>query len=233
VRLLIVSATTEEVGILLSFLGQKPEKGKKLYRIDFYGIKVDVLITGVGSIFTLYGIEEYLCKNSQVDFAINVGLCGSFPESKIGLLKVVNIRSEQFGDLGVVEGGRIKTLFDLGLVEDEVFEQQRLVNDTEFEGLENFVDFTGVDSITVCSISSYPEQIERRSKRFGADVENMEGAAFFYVMKKRGIKFLEIRSVSNFVERRNKERWEVMGAISKLNEQMKLLVLEIAKRYLP
>ena len=45
----------------------------------------------------------------------------------------------------------------------------------------------------------------------------MEGAAFFYVCLQEKIPFLQIRSISNYVEKRNKSNWNIPLAIDNLN----------------
>jgi futalosine hydrolase len=60
--------------------------------------------------------------------------------------------------------------------------------------------------------------------KFSAQVENMEGAGFFYVMMQSGIPFLELRAVSNFIEPRDVEKWEIMYAINNLNQVSHLMI---------
>ena len=52
----------------------------------------------------------------------------------------------------------------------------------------------------------------------------MEGAAFFYVCLVKNIKFIQIRSVSNFVEERNKKAWKIPLAIENLNKELKNII---------
>jgi futalosine hydrolase len=67
-------------------------------------------------------------------------------------------------------------------------------------------------------IKKYPE----------VEIENMEGASFFYVCLKENIPFMSIRSISNYVEDRNKEHWKMDEAIESLNKTVTDL-LEIIK----
>jgi len=45
----------------------------------------------------------------------------------------------------------------------------------------------------------------------------MEGAAFFYACEKAGVKAMQIRAVSNYVEKRNRDNWQIGPAIKNLN----------------
>jgi futalosine hydrolase len=52
------------------------------------------------------------------------------------------------------------------------------------------------------------------------EIENMEGASFFYVCLKENIPFMSIRSISNYVEDRNKDNWKMEEAIESLNKTL-------------
>jgi futalosine hydrolase len=45
----------------------------------------------------------------------------------------------------------------------------------------------------------------------------MEGAAFFYACRQFNIPCLQIRAVSNYVEKRNRDNWDIPLAIKNLN----------------
>jgi len=45
----------------------------------------------------------------------------------------------------------------------------------------------------------------------------MEGAAFFYACLLSGVPFHEVRSISNFVEERDKSKWDIPLALANLN----------------
>jgi len=46
----------------------------------------------------------------------------------------------------------------------------------------------------------------------------MEGAAFFYACFMERLPCLQIRAVSNYIEDRNKDRWNIPLAIGNLNK---------------
>ena len=45
----------------------------------------------------------------------------------------------------------------------------------------------------------------------------MEGAAVFYACKMNNVPCLQVRAISNYVEPRNKENWQINLAINNLN----------------
>ena len=60
--------------------------------------------------------------------------------------------------------------------------------------------------------------------RLNPDVESMEGAAFMMVAQKYNIRFMQIRAISNYVEERNKENWDLDLAISNLNIELQNII---------
>ena len=52
------------------------------------------------------------------------------------------------------------------------------------------------------------------------EVESMEGAAVFYVAKMLDIPVLQLRSISNYVEPRDRSSWKIKEAINNLNEHL-------------
>jgi len=55
-----------------------------------------------------------------------------------------------------------------------------------------------------------------RVRRFAPQVESMEGAAFMYACLISGVPFAQVRAVSNIVEKRNREAWQMGEAIGAL-----------------
>jgi futalosine hydrolase len=52
--------------------------------------------------------------------------------------------------------------------------------------------------------------------QFNPQIESMEGAAVFYVCLKTNINCIQIRTISNNVERRNKNNWNIPLALKNL-----------------
>ena len=61
-----------------------------------------------------------------------------------------------------------------------------------------------------------------------ADVESMEGAAFFYVCLMSRIPFVQIRAISNYVGEQNKAKWEIDKSILNLNNKTLDILSEMA-----
>jgi futalosine hydrolase len=57
----------------------------------------------------------------------------------------------------------------------------------------------------------------------------MEGAAFSYVCLQEGVKFVQIRSISNYVEEREEANWDIPLAIKNLNIKLLEIIDVISK----
>jgi futalosine hydrolase len=57
-------------------------------------------------------------------------------------------------------------------------------------------------------------------KKFNPDIETMEGATFFYICSREDIPFLALRAISNKVELRNKNNWNIDLALHNLSEKL-------------
>lgn len=216
-KILICSSTKHEINILIEKFGFN-EINEDFYKIYYNNNEISILISGIGMVNTTYNLMSQINKD-RYDFIINAGICGSFSEKfKIG--DVLNIVYEQFGDLGVDDNGVFKTFFDLNFFNQNKypFQSGKLFNNTDFHNFVSFNNLQKVCSISVNKASGEQITINKLIEKFNPDIENMEGAAFFYVCLMGKIPFVEIRSVSNYIEPRNKKNWNIELAVSNLNK---------------
>ena len=206
-NLLVVAATDAEIKTFI-------ENNKR----------ADVLITGVGIPATVFHLTKQLAQK-EYDLVIQAGIAGTF-NNKIGAGRVAMVETETFGDLGIVEKGNFKTLFETGLAHenDFPFSNGWLVNEHEYF---THPSLSVARGITVNKIIDDEIQIKRIREKFGADIESMEGAAFHYVCLHQKIKFLQLRSISNIAGERDKTKWTMKEAIINLNIELKKLVKNI------
>ncbi len=220
-KLLIVAATPFEILPFIQHLNQSFEKiAEDQYKRN--AIVVTVLITGVGIHSTIYNLTKKLVV-SDYDLIINAGIAGAHINMKLNKGEVVHVVSEQFGDIGVeAADGSFIDVFDLELSNpnEAPFTSGVLRNDIAGD----FKFLPLVKGITVNKVHGNAESIAQFNNKYEYDIETMEGAAFFFVCLKEQCRFLQIRSISNYVEQRNKENWDIKGAISNLNKVLTELV---------
>lgn len=158
-----------------------------------------------------------LFARQRFDLAVNAGIAGAFKDRNLGIGDVVNVTSERFADLGVEEAdGRFTDVHDLGLVDANAapFTDGELLNPSA----EGFDFLPKCKGLTVNKVHGFQPHIDSIISKYPADVESMEGAAFFLACLLAGQPFLQIRSISNFVETRNRSAWDLPRAIKNLNE---------------
>lgn len=212
-KILFVAATGFEVAPLQLLLEEHFEK-KQPYHYKKNQVEVMLLITGVGLTATAFALGRILSQTT-FDLVINLGVAGTFNQNlKIG--EVVEVVAEQFGDLGVEEAnGSFTNVFDMGLTDGTTFpfvDNQMINPYLEFNLLKK------VKGLTVNKVHGFAESIDRIQKKYNVDVESMEGAAFFYSCLLSEVQFLEIRAISNHVEPRNRENWNLPLAIENINQ---------------
>ena len=216
-QILLVSATIFEIAPTLNWL-EEHFAVNELGVFQRKDLSVFPLITGVGSTPTAFHVGQFLAQN-QPDLAINAGIAGAFDQN-FQLGDVLNVTTERFGDLGVEEADRRFTdLFELGLLEKNTppFVNGLLRNPAGEQG--SFLP--PANGLTVNKVHGSPASVAAVQAKYpDAQVESMEGAAFFYACLLAKIPFLEIRSISNYVEARDRDKWDIPLAINNLNRTL-------------
>ncbi|PID89461.1 MAG: futalosine hydrolase [Bacteroidia bacterium] len=218
-RILFVSATELEISHLINDKPFLLNKNKKIYKYKNRFHDFEILITGIGSVFTTYKLTRLL-QTSSFDLAINTGICGTFnPDLPIGSL--VNITNDQFADLGIESENDFQSLFEKNFLDcnEFPFVQGALNPHARVpDFLEPVKKLYKAKGITVNTTHGNQIRIKEIKQKFGADTESMEGAAFFYVCMMEKLPCIQIRSLSNRVETRDASRWNIPLAIQNLNK---------------
>lgn len=210
-NILIVAATSQEISTLnealkASWIESSPGQ------FTYGEITVSTLITGVGMVRTAFRLGNQL-KSLKPDLCIQVGIAGAYNlDFEIG--HVVHVTSEQIDHFGAQQvDDSIIGIQEMGLKEDIP-----LSNPIVNAAAEQFDFLPRACGLTVNLVAGHPDLIEKRRKIYHADVETMEGAAFFYACAVHAIPFIEIRGISNLVELRNRENWNIPLAIERSNQ---------------
>ena len=224
-NILIVSATSLEIDPFVHKIGKGEDLLQNLTRYKFNKFVFDVLITGVGMVATAYWTGKILAK-SPYDAAINVGICGSF-NREFPLGEVVNVISDMFPETGAESGEYFLSLVDLKLLQlDEFpFNDGKLINTSQFNS-ELLKELAPVAGVTVNTVHGNSKSIAKFRNRFEADVESMEGAAFFFSCFQENIRCLQLRAISNYVGPRDISQWNIALAIRNLNRVLLNILLE-------
>jgi len=208
-NILIVSATQFEVKPLLDYLHiTGTEIGIHKGSIQIQENSVTVLITGIGMVNTAYMMGKY--NKSSYDLVINVGVCGSFNRN-LDLGELVNITEDILSELGAENSDTFLTYDQLNLEGKHIFKNRFIAKHKLIHQLKEG------KGITVNTIHGNETSILKVTELYNPDIESMEGAAFFAACEQNITDFIQIRSVSNYVEKRDKSKWNMPLAIENLN----------------
>mgnify|MGYP006421889079 FL=1 len=167
-----------------------------------------ILITGVGMLNTAINLTKEL-NNNDYDLVINIGVAGCFSdEIKIG--KVVEVVEDCFSEIGFEDGESFSEFSDFNIK-------------TKYK-VEGKTSLRKVKGVTVNTVHGIENSIHKMVERLHPDIESMEGAAVFKVCEEMKIPCIQIRSISNKVEKRNKESWNLPLAISNLNIEVEKII---------
>ena len=196
-NILVVASTKTELTPLF--------KHFKLDELDYVETKgFDILISGVGMVATAFSLGKQLALK-KYSLIINLGIAGCF-DTDYPLGTVFQITKDNFGDLGAEDNGHFIPIKKMGFGE------------STFQVVKNIeIELPEANSITVNTVSGNSETIEIRKQTWQPLTESMEGASVFYAAKKSDTPATQIRSISNYVEPRNTENWNIMLAIKNLN----------------
>jgi futalosine hydrolase len=181
-------------------------------------VEINILITGIGQIATTFNLTHSLSYRKP-DLVIQAGIAGSFDNS-IPVGSVVLVEEEVIGDWGAVEKGEWRDVFDIGLITRNAFPFYggRLVN----PGIQKLKlknpNLPLVTGVTVNEMITTAERSSAVVSKYKAQIESMEGAALHYTCLQMNVMFIQLRAVSNPAMDRDKSRWKIDEAITRLNE---------------
>jgi len=204
-EVLLCAATRFEIDPTIQYLASQNIKN------------IDILVTGVVLIAATYHITKAVYQK-RPQLILQAGIAGAL-DNNLKLGSVVIIESETIGDLGVMEQGSFRSLFDMEFVQenDRPWTNARLLNAS---GILDEILLPKVKGVSINEITTLPSRIEQYKDTLGASVESMEGAALHYMGLMENIPFLQVRSLSNFVGERDKSKWQIKEAIENLNKEL-------------
>lgn len=198
-KALIVAATPFEIQDTIPLLEEK---------------QIPYLVTGVGMTATAYALGKALAMNTY-DEIINIGIAGAIDRT-LALGEIVAVKSDTFYELGAEDGDTFIPIEELGFGKSIYTSGEN--ND--------ILNLKNVHAITVNRVHGDQNSIDKIIERLpNIGIESMEGAAVYYVCTQENIPCLQIRAISNYVERRNRSNWRIDLAIENLNTWLRNYVL--------
>jgi len=207
-NILIITATEEEIKLL-----------KKKYSIIKKKHTLTFLHTGVGMSLTAYAVTKELLKK-KYDLVINAGIAGSFSK-KINIGELVAVQSDVFAELGAEDDAQFIKFPELNLPGYYLFQKTKLISKPYYNSLKK------VKAATVNKVHGNTTSIKTFLNIHDVTIESMEGAAVAMVCELEKTPYIQIRSISNYVTKRNKKEWDIALAVKNLNEGLQKILDEL------
>ena len=201
---LIVAATEDEIKSLVHVSG-------KVEQVDF-------LVTGVGPVAAAVKLSSYLSdRSSDLSAVLNIGVGGGYPNSGLDILDLCVAGQEILGDLGICMGDEIVD-FDTAKLQatNRISMEGPLLSTVEKILKSGSISYSIVNFITMNCCSGTEERGVYLQSKFLAACENMEGAAVAFACQEFQVPCVEIRCISNMVEDRNLDNWQLADASDKV-----------------
>lgn len=212
-NVLLCAATPPELGHLLP--SSSSVSMGQLYEAETStSHHLQILCTGVGMTATAYQLGKIFAAHS-FDLAVNIGLGGSL-DADLHLGTAVEVVSEEWGDTGAENHDHFMSLAELGLWPANQFPfVDGLLHASRPDAWAS--SLPRLAGTTVNTVHGNAGHIEAFKRRSAAQVETMEGGAFFFACLMAGVPSLQIRAISNYVEPRNRENWQIREALDALH----------------
>jgi len=153
----------------------------------------DCIISGVGILSTALNLSIAFQKK-KYENAIQMGIAGAYRSSGLSICEVVEVESDCIVEFLPWEPN---TFFATGVLP---FDRK----------------LKRVKGTTVLSCAKTEEAGDARGRI--AQIETMEGAAFFAVCKEHRIQATQVRAISNYAALCEKSEWKIEEALNRLRE---------------
>lgn len=224
-KLLLVSATIQEIQLTLDYL-DKNSAGKNFAQYNYKDKIIIPYVTGVGMPACSFALGRYQHMN-EIKLLIHAGISGSYSD-RLEIGSVVEVINERFADIGAEDKDQsILSVYELGLANPN---QAPFANETISKKNNKIqTSLKKCNGLTVSYASGSEKRIGLITSKYDADVESMEGAAVFYASRMWDVPFISVRAISNKVEPRQKENWNIPLALENLNR----FLIEFMKEFNP
>nr|WP_256534148.1 futalosine hydrolase [Lewinella sp. JB7] len=215
--MLLLAATPAEIVPTVNWLRERAS-GQRENVLRFPRCEIEILFGGLGVMTTAFALGSAFGGGNPPGLAIQAGVGGAIDRS-LSIGQVVNVTSDRLMDLGAEDAdGKLLSPAALGFAPAHPFDEAGWLIPP---GPSAILPYETVAGGTVNRATGTENSVEEWRRLYpGVQVESMEGAAFFYACMAAAVEALQLRAISNYVERRNRAAWDLPGAIGALNEAL-------------
>ncbi|HWR58761.1 MAG TPA: futalosine hydrolase [Thermodesulfovibrionales bacterium] len=212
--------------------------GKAVYQGAIGDKSIAYMISGMGKTNAAHA-ATILIERFSPDLLILFGVGGAYPSSGLGIGDIAFADEEIYGDEGVSDKNGFHGTEFIGI---PLLQKGRRKYFNEFafdkkligKALDSYalcpMPHAQIKSgafVTVSTCTGTRKRAFELRKKYHAICENMEGASVAHICAIYGTPMVEVRGISNIVEDRNREKWNIKLA----SENCQKVVLELLKRY--
>jgi futalosine hydrolase len=222
VDVLIVAATPRELAGLAERLARPRARrsgGRAWTSGEVDGLRVGLLATGAGKVNTALALGAVL-PAARPGLLLDVGVGGAYPGSGLAVGDTAVASEEWYADEGAEDGADWLDLEALGLPVWEGPGGTRCFNWLPADPVAAELLAAAAKPVrsrtgpfaTVSTVTGSKRRAEVLEARFHAVCESMEGAAVAHAALAAGVRFAEIRGISNLVGPRDRPNWRLAEA---------------------
>lgn len=239
IEILLLSATAFEQDQLAAQLAAGVEQqvaGRRWRQGQVAGRQVLLVEGGIGAVNTAHALTCAL-QALQPALVLQAGVGGAYPGAGLGIGDVALASAENYGDLGVrtPDGWQSAELIGIPVLQQERPLFNHFPLDPDLVACAEAALCGGLKGVRLCrgpfvtvqECSGLASLGAERAARFSGVCENMEGAAAAHLCRLYQIPFIEVRGISNLVEDRRREGWDLPLACCRAQEAALRLIEEL------
>lgn len=173
------------------------------------------LESGIGKVNTAATLAAF-ARGRKLERVLLFGIGGAYEGSGLAIGDAALAEREIQADLGLRDGGMKGLGFPTLVVVSDRYHNRFPLDKAFTSELSQTLNLPRKTFLTRDLVSENPTEARLLSRRWEADLENMEGAAFAQTCLWLGLQGAELRAVSNLAGVRDKAQWRIQQAVESL-----------------
>lgn len=243
----LISAVPREGSRFIEVLHPLTGRGDSSLLLTFsgklFGCSLHYMVSGMGKVNAAHAATLMINKYAP-SLIINFGIGGAYPSSGLAVGDAAIATKELYVDEGIwldtglqpieaigiplVQTGRRSYYSEFPLVNRHT---KKLLGRRHLKSLERLfgMNIMAGPFATVSACTGTAKRAAEIEGRFGVICENMEGAAIAQISALYGIPLIEVRGISNIVEKRNRASWDIPAAAEHCQQVVMGLLQELSR----
>lgn len=174
---------------------------------------------GIGKVNTAATLAAFV-QRRRFQRVLLFGIAGAYADSGLQIGDCALAEREIQADLGLRDGGLKGLGFPSLVVASRPYHNRFPLDKAFTDELKTQLGLPGKQFLTRDLVSENPSEARQLSRKWEADLENMEGAAFAQTCLWLGLAGAELRAVSNIAGIRDKAQWRIRQAVEALEQHI-------------